>query len=219
LSGLLGAATVDLVMHVLRNGGDDAEVTIVLAHGAGLPMDAPFMAQVAEGLAADGHRVVRFEFPYMARARREGVRAGPDRMPVLEACFREVVAAHAAGCKLVLAGKSMGGRVATRVADELGVRGVIAYGYPFHPPKKPKQVRTSHLQNLQTPCLVLQGTRDPLGLPEEIASYVLSPSIEVRTLEDGEHSFRPRKASGRTEAQNIEEAIQQSCAFIRRVCK
>ncbi len=202
----------------LVEGPGDAECSVVFAHGAGAAMDSPFMNVFAQGLAAAGFRVVRFEFPYMARLRASGVRSAPDRMPVLEASFAEVVLAQGPAPHVVLAGKSMGGRVATRVADKLGVAAVIALGYPFHPPKKPEQLRTAHLVDLATPCLIVQGTRDPFGVRGDVDSYALSSSTALAWIEDGDHSFVPRKKSGRTEQQNLAEVVELACRFLRSVC-
>jgi predicted alpha/beta-hydrolase family hydrolase len=110
----------------------------------------------------------------------------------------------------------MGGRVATRVADALGVRGVVAYGYPFHPPGKPEQLRTEHLKALRTPCLIVQGTRDALGSRDEVLHYELSKNIACTWLESGDHSFEPLKSSGRTFAQNLSLALEATFAFARR---
>jgi uncharacterized protein len=202
-------------MLTLRDGPAHATHTLVLAHGAGAAMDSAFMNEFARRLAERELAVVRFEFPYMQRLREGGPRKAPDRMPVLETCFRELLAELGDPRTLFVGGKSMGSRVATQLADELGVRGAIALGYPFHPPKEPEKLRVAHLQGLRTPTLIVQGTRDPFGLPSEIASYPLSPAIRVHYLEDGDHSFEPRKRSGRTEAQNLDEAAEIVSAFMR----
>lgn len=187
---------------------------LVLAHGAGLPMDAPFLAQIAAGLAARGVEVVRFEFPYMQRLRREGKRAPPDRMPVLEAAFRAVIERVAGGLPLFLGGKSMGGRVATRIADTTAARGVVVLGYPFHPPRRADKLRLEPMRTLQTPCLIVQGTRDPLGTADEVADYALAANTRVHWLADGDHSFEPRKASGHTLAGHLASAIEAAAGFI-----
>ncbi len=190
---------------LLINGNRLASHTVVLAHGAGAPMDSPFMNTFAEGLVERGIRSVRFEFPYM-EARRRGVRPGPNPTRVLEDTWRAVI--NKLGSRgLVIGGKSMGGRIASMVADEAGVSGVICLGYPFHPPGRPNKLRISHLARLRTPALVLQGTRDPFGTPDEVRLYELSPNISVRWLEDGDHSFKPRKVSGRSQEQVCNEAI------------
>ena len=186
--------------------GAAQEVTFVLAHGAGAPMDSASMQFFAEGLAERGFRVARFEFPYMRARRTDGKRRGPDRAPVLINTWMQVIE-QLGDARLVIGGKSMGGRIASMVADEANVAGLVCLGYPFHPPGKPEKLRTEHLRDLQTPTLILQGTRDPFGKPEEVDGYDLSSQIRVVWLEDGDHSFKPRKKSGRTEEQNWTEAI------------
>jgi hypothetical protein len=114
----------------------------------------------------------------------------------------------------VLGGKSMGGRMASMVADELGVAGLVCLGYPFHAPGRPESPRIAHLQQLRTPALILQGTRDPFGSTEELAGYGLSPAIRVHWLEDGDHDFKPRKASGRTHRGNWDEALDAIGSFL-----
>ena len=197
----------------LFDGPADAELFIALAHGAGAAMDSPFMAAFAEGLAARGHRVARFEFPYMAERRRTGRKRPPDRANVLLDSWRAAIAALGSQ-SLVIGGKSLGGRIASMVADETGVRGLVCLGYPFHPPGRPQDPRIDHLRQLRTPTLILQGARDPFGPPEEVRGYALSPAIRVRWLEDGDHGFKPRKASGRTERQNWNEAIDTLAGFV-----
>jgi predicted alpha/beta-hydrolase family hydrolase len=186
-----------------------APLTVALAHGAGAPMDSPFMAHFASGLADAGWRVVRFEFPYMAASRRDGRRRPPDRTNVLTDCWRRVISEIGAP-RLVIGGKSLGGRIASLVADEAGAAGaagLVCLGYPFHPPGKPDSLRLDHLETLCTPALILQGARDPFGDAAEVAGYPLSPAIRVHWLADGDHGFRPRAASGRTEPQNWDEAL------------
>jgi predicted alpha/beta-hydrolase family hydrolase len=194
----------------LWNGPEDASVTLILAHGAGAPMDSPFLEKFAGGLADRGIRAVRFEFPYM-HARREGGRGGPpDRTPVLVDAWRAAYAAvkaQAAG-RVAIGGKSLGGRMASLIADEVGAAGLVCLGYPFHPPGQPQKLRTAHFEALRTPTLIVQGTRDPFGTPEDVASYVLSPAIRIEWLESGEHSWKPLARSGRTEAQNLEQGIE-----------
>jgi predicted alpha/beta-hydrolase family hydrolase len=174
-------------MNFLIDGPKEAEHTLVFAHGAGAAMDHPFMNVVARGVGERGIRVVRFEFPYMAARRTGGKRGAPDRQPVLLQTWRDVVA-ELGGPSLVIGGKSMGGRMATMIADELRVRGVVVLGYPFHPPGQPEKLRTAHLETMQTPTLIVQGTRDPFGTAEEVAAYRLSPTIQIEWL-PGQHSL------------------------------
>ena len=199
---------------LLINGPGDAALTLVLAHGAGAPMDAPFMTTIAEGVAAAGVRVVRFEFPYMQRRRTTSKGGAPDPERVLMQSWRDTIAELGGGSRLVIGGKSMGGRIASMVADEQAVRGLVCLGYPFHPPGKPEKTRTQHLEHLQTPALILQGTRDTFGLPEDVKKYRLAKTIRVEWIEDGDHSFKPRARSGQTEADNLRSAIALISEFL-----
>ena len=199
---------------LLLEGPAGAAHTIVLAHGAGAPMDSPFMNRVSAGLAARGLRVARFEFPYMARRRAEGKRGAPDREPVLRGRWKEIVERLGGGPRLVVGGKSLGGRIASMIADEVSARGLVCLGYPFHPPGEPSRLRTAHLAGLRTPALVVQGTRDSFGTREDVAGYDLSPAIRIHWIEAGDHSFKPPARSGRTEAGNVEEAIAAVVEFV-----
>lgn len=191
---------------------DEPVATLLLAHGAGAPMDSPFMEQLAAALSARGVKVVRFEFPYMAARREDGRKRPPNPMPVLEQCMREL-AAEMSGPSF-LGGKSMGARVASQLAAEVGAAGFICFGYPFHPPGKPERTRIEHLQQIACPGLIVQGTRDPFGKPEEVAGYPLDPALQLHWLESGEHDFRPLKASGRTQQMLIEEAADVAAEFM-----
>ena len=199
----------------LFDGPQDAGDVVVLAHGAGAPMDSSFMEAFARGLASAGIRVARFEFPYM-RARREGGKGrAPDREPVLRDSWKQAIGELGGGPRLVIGGKSMGGRIASLVADEAGARGLLCLGYPFHPPGQPDRLRTRHLAALATPGLVLQGTRDPFGGREDVAGYALAPSIRVAWLEDGDHSWKPRVRSGETLEGHMARAIREASEFVR----
>ncbi len=193
--------------------GRTSELRIVLAHGAGAAMDSSFMEETAQALAAESFTVVRFEFPYMQEYRRTRKRTRPDPPKVLEDTWAAVVEQLGPASGLVIGGKSMGGRIASMVADRLGVRGLVCLGYPFHPAGRPSVLRVTHLKDLKTPTLILQGTRDTLGSREEIEGYTLSPSIRLEFLEDGDHSFKPRKSSGRTYAENMSQAIREMVRF------
>lgn len=188
-------------------GPHDAKTAILFAHGAGAPMDSPFMADMAEKLGNKGYRVGRFEFPYMVKRRDDGKKRPPDRAPALMDAFQTAItdANITPGGKLVIAGKSMGGRIASMIADTAGIDALLCLGYPFHPTGKPEKPRTDHLKTLTTPSLICHGTRDPFGSPDEIAGYDLSPAIHLHWVADGNHDFAPRKASGRTQDQNLDE--------------
>ena len=182
---------------IFFNGPKNAEQTIVLAHGAGAGMETPFMDAFGDGLADRGFRVARFEFPYMAESRRTGKRKPPDRAPVLLETWREIIK-RLGNHRLIIGGKSMGGRIASLIADEAEVAGLVCLGYPFHPVGKPDRLRTEHLHSIKTPTLILQGTRDSFGNQDEVPEYHLSEVIRIVWIEDGDHSLKPRKASGRT---------------------
>jgi predicted alpha/beta-hydrolase family hydrolase len=199
---------------LMLEGPPEARRTVVLAHGAGAPMDSPFMNRVSAGLAARGVRVARFEFPYMARRRSEGRRGAPDREPVLRSRWTEIVERLGGGGRVVVGGKSMGGRIASMIADEVGARGLLCLGYPFHPPGDPSRLRTAHLADLHTPALLVQGTRDAFGTREDVAGYRLSPAIRIHWIDGGDHSFKPPARSGRTEKQNLDEAIAAAAEFV-----
>jgi len=200
---------------LLTDGPADAPLTVVLAHGAGAPMDSPFMEHVAHGLAGLGWRVVRFEFPYMARRREDGRKRGPDTQGKLLETWRAVVEILGGPQRLVVGGKSMGGRMASLIAVEMPVAGLLVFGYPFHPPGKPERPRIEHLAELPCPGLVLQGERDPFGRPEEVSGYHLPGALRVIWVPDGDHSFVPRKRSGRIESENLEWAVESADDFLR----
>jgi len=197
----------------LTNGPNDAKRTVVLAHGAGAPMDSPFMDYFAEGLADAGHRCVRFEFPYMAKRRETGQKKPPDRAPVLADTWRDVIRKFGAP-GLVIGGKSMGGRIASLIADETGVSGLLCLGYPFYGAGRADKPRIEHLRFLKTKTLICQGERDPMGNHETVSALPLSPAISIEWLPDGDHGFKPRKASGYTEDQNWQTALNAVGRFL-----
>ncbi len=206
----------------LFDGPEDARVTIMLAHGAGAPMDSASMNATTKALAAAGYRVVRFEFGYMA-GRRTGTRRPP---PKAETVMVEYVAAiddlGPTDGPLIIGGKSMGGRVASMIADaefEAGrIAGLLCLGYPFHPPGRPTQLRTKHLVGLKCPTLICQGTRDEFGISDEVATYGLSPQIEVKWLEDGDHDLKPRKSiSGFSTADHLKTVPDSVTEWVGRV--
>ena len=191
--------------------------TLLLAHGAGAGMDSPFMEQLAEALARRDLRTLRFDFPYMARARAEGRRRPPNPAPVLLEHWRAMVATWRAAESgpLWLAGKSMGGRMASLLADELGAAGLVCLGYPFHPAGKPERLRTEHLATLATPTLIVQGERDALGTRTEVAGYALAPTLEVQWIATADHDLKPLKSSGLSQTQALVETAAWVAAFVR----
>ena len=206
----------------LFDGPETAATTLLLAHGAGAPMDSAAMTAAANALAKEGFRVARFEFAYMASRRTAAGRKPPPRAERLNGEYIAAIDALQAKGRLVIGGKSMGGRVASMVADELSASGRIAglmcLGYPFHPVGKPEQLRTAHLATLQTPALIVQGTRDPFGTREEVERYTLSKAIELLWLEDGDHDLKPRKAvSGFTATDHLKTLAQTAASWSGRL--
>ncbi len=198
---------------LLFDGPENAQATILLAHGAGAPMDAAAMNLLVSTLAGAGFRVARFEFAYMA-ARRQGQRKPPPRAETLQNEYRAAIDALACPGTLIIGGKSMGGRVASMIADDVKADGLLCISYPFHPPQKPEKLRTAHLEDLQIPTLIAQGTRDPFGTREEVAGYRLSPKIEIAWFEDGDHDLKPRKrVSGFTVQDHLATLAQHVAAF------
>jgi len=181
----------------LFDGPAEAQLTVLLAHGAGAPMDSASMNVIAEALASTGLRVARFEFGYMASRRGSSRKKPPPRAETLKSEYIAAIDALRSKGPLVIGGKSMGGRVASMTADEHDASGHIAglmcLGYPFHPIGKPDQLRTAHLVEMRTPTLIVQGTHDFFGTREDVVNYKLSKAIEIFWLEDGDHDLKPCK--------------------------
>ncbi|MBS3650854.1 alpha/beta hydrolase [Pseudaminobacter sp. 19-2017] len=205
----------------LMDGPEGVQCTLLLAHGAGAPMDSGWMNDMAALFAAQGIRVARFEFGYMA-ARRQGQRKPPPRAESITGEYLAAVEALSnqgeVRGKLFIGGKSLGGRVASMVAGRLfaeeRIAGLVCLGYPFHPPGQPEKLRTGHLKELSVPTLMCQGTRDPFGTQEEVAGYGLPASITVHWLDDGDHDFKPRKPL--TLRTNQEDTASAVAAFASR---
>ncbi|MCG6281093.1 alpha/beta fold hydrolase [Vibrio diabolicus] len=196
--------------------GPESGPLFIFAHGAGAGMEHDFMAAVAKGLVEQGIRVVRFNFPYMIKRAEDGKKRPPDRAPKLLEAYEDVIT-HFTSQPIVIGGKSMGGRMSSLLAENELVAGIACLGFPFHPPGKPEKYKGDHLANIEKPTLILQGERDTFGKREEFDDFVLSSQVKVSFLPDGDHSFKPRKSSGHTEAGNIELAVEQLAAFIKEV--
>ncbi len=182
-------------------GTATAGTTMILAHGAGAPQTHPFMTAFARLLRARGIDVVTFNFVYMERGRRV-----PDPKARLEACYRAVIAAARARAgdsdrRMVIGGKSMGGRIATQVAAaeaetravDARVDGLVLLGYPLHPPGRPDKPRTAHLPAVTAPMLFVQGERDAFGTPDELRPVLATcADAELVTVDGADHSFKMR---------------------------
>jgi predicted alpha/beta-hydrolase family hydrolase len=201
----------------LITGPKDARVRFLCAHGAGKGMESPFLDTIADLLGERGIAVWRFEFAYMAARRDGGSRKPPPKAERLMDEYRAAVAELPRGGSVLIGGKSMGGRVASLVADELfaqkRIAGLVCLGYPFHPPKKPEQLRTAHLEALACPALIVQGERDPFGTRAEVEAFGLSSAIRLHWADDGDHDLGPRGASGFTRKGNLTAAADAIAAF------
>jgi predicted alpha/beta-hydrolase family hydrolase len=173
------------------------EVSVVLGHGAGASQTSAFMVLFATALAERGLDAFTFNFNYTERGRRL-----PDPGPRLEACYRAAAQTvmnypPASGNKLIIGGKSMGGRIASQIAagGQPGLSGLVCLGYPLHPPGKPEQMRDKHLANISIPILIVQGSRDTFGTPDELRPAIakLKAPCELYVIEGGDHSFKVPK--------------------------
>jgi hypothetical protein len=205
----------------LFDGPEGAKTTLVLAHGAGAPMDSPFMETFAQGLGERGIAVARFEFPYMVSRRATGNKRPPDRQPILLQTWAEVIARlrdKGVINRLAIGGKSMGGRMATLLATQADppyIQALVCLGYPFHPAGRPERLRTEHLRDLPLPCLMVQGERDTLGNRPEVEGYALPNAIQFHWCPDGDHSLVPRKRSGFTQDGNWTAAMNAIAEFLQ----
>ena len=195
--------------------------TLILAHGAGAPQSSAFMVDFARALARRGCQAVTFNFPYTEQGRRL-----PDRAPTLEACFRDVIAAIRARADLgtgplVIGGKSMGGRIASHLAAQglADLAGLVALGYPLHPPSRPEQLRALHLARIRQPMLIVQGSRDAFGTPEELrpALAPLGATATLQVVEGGDHSFKVPKRGPITQEEVFERVQDEIARWIGRL--
>ena len=199
------------------DGAEDARCLLVLGHGAGGNLHTEFLDHFAGGASAAGLRVCRFNFAYSEAGRRS-----PDRQPALEDTFDAVV--EAVGPRVdgpvILGGKSMGGRIASQVvARGTKADGLVFLGYPLHPPGKPERIRDAHLHDITVPMLFVEGTRDPfcpLETLEKVRAELTAPT-EVAVIDDGDHSFKVRKSSGRSTSAAWDEVVAAVSRWIDRV--
>ncbi len=201
-----------------KRGADRA---VLLAHGAGADMHAAALTVVADALADAKIPSLRFQYPYKAAGKK-----APDRPPVLSAATREAAAALGARAKLppdrlVLGGRSMGGRycslVAADEADPLACLGLLLLGYPLHPAGKQEKLRVEHLPRLHVPVAFVSGTRDALGSVAGLtaAAELVAGPVTFRWLESADHGFRPLKASGRSIGDVLEDVAAFSVEWVR----
>lgn len=221
-----GEADSTVAANLYAPEGQATDAVLVFAHGAGAGQAHPFMTSYASGLAARGITVVTFNFPYMEKKRKT-----PDRAPVLEDAFRMTIAGVVANkdiraSKIFIGGKSMGGRMATHLGaylekwpDVAKPSGIVAFGYPLAPPRgKRTGDRVAHLRTLTIPTLIVQGTRDPFGGPDEVKEAVFdgsgTPPIEILPVDGGDHSFAVLKSKGRDQAAVHADILDAVAAWI-----
>src|SRR6266849_2972721 len=195
---------------------------LILAHGAGANQTSSFMVHFATSLAARGVDTVTFNFVYTEQRRRL-----PDRNDKLERCYRTVIEAIRGGKfhddpgrrKLVIGGKSMGGRIASQVAatGQEGIAGLVFLGYPLHPPGRPDKLRSKHLPDIRAPMLFVQGSRDAFGTPEELRAVLggLEMASDLCVVEGGDHSFKVPKRSAVPQDQVYEFVLDEIVRWMR----
>ncbi len=193
--------------------------TIVLGHGAGANQLSGFMREFAHGLATRGFDAMTFNFLYTEQKRKL-----PDSKERLEGCYRAVIDAAVKHPKLkknrlVIGGKSMGGRIASQVAaaDGKNIAGLVLLGYPLHPPGKPDKLRDAHLKDVRAPMLFVQGSRDAFGTKEEIREVIkrLGLPAKLYVVEGGDHSFKVPKSAGVTPQQVHESVMNEIAAWLQ----
>jgi predicted alpha/beta-hydrolase family hydrolase len=200
----------------LKGQQGKAAATLILAHGAGAPMDSEFMNDMAARLAEQGINVLRFEFAYMAQRRIDGRRRPPNPQAQLLECWRQVYASvrpHVAG-SLAIGGKSMGGRMASLIADELQVEALVCLGYPFYAAGKPEKPRVAHLADLKTRTLIVQGERDALGNKAAVEAYELSSTIDILWIPAANHDLKPLKSAGISYDQCLANTAQRIAGLL-----
>lgn len=223
MSSLVIPGSIPLPAELTRAAAPAAGVLVVFAHGAGAGRQSPFMRRMAALLAARGLDVLTFDFPYMAAGRKL-----PDRPPTLEAAFHDAVTTGVAALgeptrAVVVAGKSMGGRMATHLAAQpeawrapVPLAGAVAFGYPLRPPGPRGGDRVSHLGRLSVPTLVVQGTRDTFGGPDEVrAATIGATQLTVYSVATGDHSLTVTAASGQPQ-DAVDAAIADTVAAFAR---
>jgi len=205
------------------DGSRDTRLAVVFAHGAGADQASPFMRRYAALFAAAGVTTVTFDFPYMAAGRKR-----PDRPPQLERAFLAALAAAAAQTPppraIFAAGKSMGGRMATHLAAQperwtgaVPLAGAVAFGYPLRPPGPRGGDRVSHLRRLGVPTLVVQGTRDSFGGPDDVRSDVGDvANLEILPVPTGDHSLAVLKATGTPQSAVDQDVVTRVVDWMQR---
>ena len=204
--------------NILINGPKEAKNILLLAHGAGAPMDSTFMNTISDGLNNNGIITFRFEFPYMEK-RRSGKNTFPDKLDVLCDFYKKIyfnIKKINPDKNIWLGGKSMRGRVSTLISRSLDIKGVIVFGYPFHPINKLDKLRLESLQLSGPPILIIQGTRDKFGTITEVKKYKIHKNNTIFWIKDGDHSYNTLKKSGLSSKDAIVQAYNEASIFIKK---
>ncbi len=194
------------------NGKKKAIKRIILAHGAGAAMDSEWMEELTKKLVKRDIQVIRFNFPYMIKAQEEGKKYPPSGKQILLESWERMIEKHRQMGHLFIGGKSLGGRMASLIADGNKVDGLVCLGFPFHAPGKSIGDRAEHLKKMKTPTIILQGKRDSMGSFEELKGLRFARKVKINWVESGDHSFKPLKSSGLSLDDNLEyvaEAVDQ----------
>ena len=212
-----------------------AAITIILGHGAGAGQLHPFMRLFASGLAERGFDTITFNFIYMEQGRHV-----PDPKAKLEACYSAVIEAASGhkklkGNRVVIGGKSMGGRIASQVAALEGgdssplskaltgqrtpksnISGLVLLGYPLHPPGNPEKLRDAHLSQIKAPMLIVQGARDAFGTFDELRAIIKKHRLPatLHIIEGGDHSFKVPKSLGVPQPQVYENIMDEIARWL-----
>lgn len=200
---------------------DRLGITVILGHGAGANQLTPFMRLFASGLAERGFDAMTFNFIYMEQGRRV-----PDPKAKLESCYGSVIEAAGKheklkGNRIVIGGKSMGGRIASQVAatDEIAekISGLVLLGYPLHPPGHHEKLRDAHLNQIKAPLLIVQGSRDAFGTSEELREAIkrLHLPATLHVIEGGDHSLKVPKSSGLSQQQVYDSAMDEIAHWLK----
>ena len=203
--------------NILINGPKEAKNILLLAHGAGAPMDSLFMNTISDGLNKNGIITIRFEFPYMAK-KRLGKNTFPDKFDVMCEFYNKIyfyIKNINPNKNIWLGGKSMGGRVSAVISRSLDIKGVIVFGYPFHPINKFDKVRLESLQLSGPPILIIQGTRDKFGTIDEVKKYKIHKNNTIYWIKDGDHSYNTLKKSILSSEEAIIQTYNQASLFIK----
>lgn len=199
---------------------DRLGVTIVLGHGAGADQLSGFMRMAAAGMAARGFDAMTFNFLY-----KEKGKSVPDPKAKLESCYLDVIEAarkhkKLKGNKLIIGGKSMGGRIASQVAatNPDGIDGLVFLGYPLHPPGRPDKMRDEHLPKIKAPMLFVQGSRDAFGTEDEIRAVIKKHRLPATLfpIAGGDHSFKVPKSIA-PQQKVYEDVMDEVAAWARSI--